>query len=127
VRKFKWNNFWASLTQLVYLAFHNGQSEKSSAREGFDPSSCAEECFWNRPHSKDLSKKPAELKNLGRRRSTMKELNDDLDAMLRQFEQARLYGAIEIKLEDGKIVLIRKTENYKPPMERPGYVRNSSR
>jgi hypothetical protein len=70
-----------------------------------------------------LSKKPAESKSLDRRRTTMKELNNDLDAMLREFQQAGLYGAIEIKLEDGKIVLIRKTENYKPPMGRPGYAR----
>jgi len=57
----------------------------------------------------------------------MRALDTDLNAMLRGLEQSGFYGAIEIKLEDGKIVLIRKTENYKPPMERPGYVRNNSR
>ena len=51
----------------------------------------------------------------------MKELNNDLNTMLREFQQDGLYGAIEIKLEDGNIVLIRKTENYKPTMERPRY------
>jgi len=49
----------------------------------------------------------------------------DFNATLRDLERNHFYGAIEIKLEDGKIVLIRKTENYKPPMGRPGYARNN--
>lgn len=49
----------------------------------------------------------------------------DLNATLRALEQSGFYGSIEIKLEDGKIVLIRKTENYKPPMGRPGNDRNN--
>jgi len=47
----------------------------------------------------------------------------DLNATLRELERSGFYGSIEIKLEDGKIILIRKTENYKPPMGRPGYAR----
>jgi len=48
----------------------------------------------------------------------------DLNAMLRDLAHSVFYGAIEVKVEDGKIVLIRKTENYKPPMELPGYARS---
>jgi hypothetical protein len=54
----------------------------------------------------------------------MRDLTD-LNAMIGELAHSGFYGAIEIKLEDGKIVLIRKTENYKPPMERPGYARNN--
>jgi hypothetical protein len=54
----------------------------------------------------------------------MKPVFMDINSMLREAAQTGFYGAIEIKLEDGKIVLIRKTENYKPPMERPGYAKN---
>jgi len=43
----------------------------------------------------------------------------DINATIRELAHSHFYGAIEIKLEDGKIVLIRKTENYKPGMERP--------
>jgi len=51
-------------------------------------------------------------------------LGTDFNAMLRELEQSGFYGAIEIKLEDGKVVLIRKTQNYKPPMESPRYAGN---
>jgi len=54
----------------------------------------------------------------------MKAMITDVNAMVRELEHPGFYGAIEIKLEDGKIVLIRKTENYKPPMERPRYAGN---
>jgi len=55
----------------------------------------------------------------------MKPLSTDLNEMLRELAQSGFYGAIEVKLENGKIVLIRRTENYKPPLERPGYARNN--
>jgi hypothetical protein len=56
----------------------------------------------------------------------MKSLTTDLNALIGELAQSGFYGAIEIKLEAGRIVLIRKTENYKPPMERPGYAKNKS-
>ncbi len=34
--------------------------------------------------------------------------------LLRDFEQQRFYGGLEIKFESGRMVLIRKTENIKP-------------
>jgi hypothetical protein len=46
-------------------------------------------------------------------------MNTDIHAMIRELARTHFYGAIEIKLEDGKIVLIRKTENFKPQMEHP--------
>ena len=54
----------------------------------------------------------------------MKPVPTDINSMLQEAAHAGFYGSIEVKLEDGKIVLIRRTENYKPPMERPGYARN---
>jgi len=54
----------------------------------------------------------------------MKPLSTDINSMLDELARSGFYGAIEIKLEDGKIVLIRKTQNYKPPMESPRYARN---
>jgi hypothetical protein len=55
----------------------------------------------------------------------MKPVTTDMNSTLEDLERTGFYGSIEIKLEDGKIVLIRKTENYKPPMGRPGYARNN--
>ena len=52
-------------------------------------------------------------------------MTTDIHAMLRELARSHFYGAIEIKLEDGKIVLIRKTENFKPGMEQPDYARPS--
>lgn len=46
-------------------------------------------------------------------------MTSDITAMIRDLARTHFYGAIEIKLEDGKIVLIRKTENFKPQMEHP--------
>ena len=51
-------------------------------------------------------------------------MTTDINATLRELAKAHFYGAIEIKLEDGRIVLIRKTENYKPQMERPEHGRH---
>jgi len=47
--------------------------------------------------------------------------NKDMNSVLEDLERSHFYGSIEVKLEDGNIVLIRKTENYKPTMERPRY------
>jgi len=38
-----------------------------------------------------------------------------------ELERSRFYGSLELKYEDGQLVLIRKTETFKP-MEKPtGY------
>ena len=55
----------------------------------------------------------------------MKPIRTDINSMLCELAHSGFYGAIEIKLEDGKVVLIRVTENYKPPMGRPGYARTN--
>ena len=38
---------------------------------------------------------------------------NSIDELLQQMQRERFYGALEIKLEAGKIVLVRKTENIK--------------
>jgi hypothetical protein len=38
----------------------------------------------------------------------------ELIEMLKKMEQGRFYGSLEIKFEAGKIVLIRKSESFKP-------------
>lgn len=55
----------------------------------------------------------------------MRPSGTDINAMLRDLAHSGFYGAIEIKLEDGKVALIRTTENYEPPMEHPGNARNN--
>lgn len=57
----------------------------------------------------------------------MKPIDGDINLTLRELAKSGFFGAIEIKLEAGKIVLIRITENYKPPMEQPGYARSNQR
>lgn len=37
--------------------------------------------------------------------------------LLRELEQKHFYGSLELKLEAGKIVLLRKTETIKPETE----------
>ena len=54
----------------------------------------------------------------------MKPVPDDMNQTLRELAKSGFYGAIEIKLEAGRIVLIRITENYKPQMERPRHAEN---
>jgi hypothetical protein len=51
----------------------------------------------------------------------------DISSMLREAAQTGFYGSIEIKFESGKIVLIRTTENYKPPMEHPRHAGTNPR
>jgi hypothetical protein len=42
----------------------------------------------------------------------------DLDKMARELEKSRFYGSLELKYEDGRLVLIRKSETFRP-MENP--------
>jgi hypothetical protein len=45
----------------------------------------------------------------------------DIPTLISDLERSRFYGSIELKYEDGRLVLIRKTETLKP-MEKPtGY------
>jgi len=44
----------------------------------------------------------------------MSTVND----VLRDLERNRFYGSLEVKLEAGKIVLLRKTETIKPEPEK---------
>jgi hypothetical protein len=39
---------------------------------------------------------------------------NELIQLLRQLEVAHFFGSIELKLEAGKVVLIRKSETFKP-------------
>jgi hypothetical protein len=54
----------------------------------------------------------------------MKPIDNDMNLTLRELAKSGFYGSVEIKLEAGRIVLIRITENYKPPMENPRYAGN---
>ena len=38
----------------------------------------------------------------------------NIDQILHELEQRQFYGSLEIKLEAGRVVLIRKTETIKP-------------
>jgi len=39
---------------------------------------------------------------------------NELVQLLRQLEQSRFYGSVELKYEAGRVVLIRKSETFKP-------------
>jgi hypothetical protein len=56
---------------------------------------------------------------------------NELATLLRQLEAARFYGTLEIKLEAGHVVLLRKTETLRPTQScgdnRGTYERNQSR
>ena len=39
---------------------------------------------------------------------------ETITRLLKDLEQRRFYGGLEIKVEAGRVVLIRKTENIKP-------------
>ena len=54
----------------------------------------------------------------------MKPIDDDINLTLRELAKSRFYGSIEIKLEAGRIVLIRISETYKPRMENPSDARS---
>jgi hypothetical protein len=48
-------------------------------------------------------------------------VTQDIPELVSGLEQSRFYGSLELKYEDGRLVLIRKTETFKP-MEKPtGY------
>ncbi len=40
-----------------------------------------------------------------------------VEQLLRELERQRFYGSLEVKLEAGKVVLLRKTETIKPAVE----------
>jgi hypothetical protein len=42
----------------------------------------------------------------------------DIPQLLEHLRQSRFYGSLEIKLEAGRIVLLKKTETIKPTEER---------
>jgi hypothetical protein len=46
----------------------------------------------------------------------------ELVQLLRQLEQSRFYGSVELKYEAGHVVLIRKSETLKP--NEPNYGNN---
>ena len=48
----------------------------------------------------------------------------ELIAMLKQLEGSKFYGSLELKLEAGRVVLIRKSETFKPT--EPNYGNNRS-
>jgi hypothetical protein len=39
---------------------------------------------------------------------------NDLIQLLHQLEQSRFYGVLEVKFEAGNVVLLKKTETFKP-------------
>jgi hypothetical protein len=49
---------------------------------------------------------------------------NELIQLFRQFEQDRFYGSVELKYEAGRVVLIRKSETFKPTES--GYGNNRS-
>jgi hypothetical protein len=44
--------------------------------------------------------------------------------LLEELQAGRFYGSVEVKFEAGRIVLIRKTETYKPTPENSNYRNN---
>jgi hypothetical protein len=40
-----------------------------------------------------------------------------IEEILRELERQRFYGAVEVKFEAGRVVLVRKTETLKPAPE----------
>lgn len=45
-------------------------------------------------------------------------MTQDISELARELEKSRFYGSLELKYEDGRLVLIRKTETFRP-MEQP--------
>lgn len=41
-------------------------------------------------------------------------MQPDVSALLDQLQEQRFYGSLELKLEAGRVVLVRKTETIKP-------------
>ena len=48
----------------------------------------------------------------------------DITQFLRELEAARFFGSVELKFEAGRVVLIRKSETFKPT--EPNYGNNRS-
>jgi hypothetical protein len=46
-------------------------------------------------------------------------MTPEIRELTTELERSRFYGSLELKYEDGRLVLIRKTETFKPPMEHP--------
>lgn len=48
-------------------------------------------------------------------------MTQEISELSRELEKSHFYGSLELKYEDGRLVLIRKSETFKP-MENPtGY------
>ena len=45
-------------------------------------------------------------------------MTQEISELARELEKSRFYGSLELKYEDGRLVLIRKTETFRP-MEKP--------
>jgi hypothetical protein len=45
----------------------------------------------------------------------------DIPQLTNELERSRFYGSLELKYEDGRLVLIRKTETYRPTEKPTGY------
>ena len=45
-------------------------------------------------------------------------MTQNVAELLCELEKSRFYGSLELKYEDGRLVLIRKSETYRP-MENP--------
>ena len=45
-------------------------------------------------------------------------MTQDVSELTRELEKSRFYGSLELKYEDGRLVLIRKSETFRP-MEKP--------
>jgi len=52
---------------------------------------------------------------------------NDLSQLLSELESARFYGSLELKLEAGRVVLIRKSETFKPTESDYGNNRSAQR
>ena len=45
-------------------------------------------------------------------------MTPDISQLTHELQRSRFYGSVELKYEDGRLVLIRKTETFRP-MENP--------
>lgn len=45
-------------------------------------------------------------------------MKSDICTLVTELQQSRFYGSVELKYEDGRLMLIRKSETLKP-MEKP--------
>ena len=45
-------------------------------------------------------------------------MTQEISELARELEKSRFYGSLELKYEDGRLVLIRKSETFRP-MENP--------